>query len=90
MPRTAVLFIDHQVDFLDSKQGRMPVGDKGAELVLAAAQLVISCKVLSFLRCILLAIRDFIRNDHEYLIYQYVKEIIWADKQNYYLWGYRD
>lgn len=46
MQSTAVLLIDLQVDFLDSKQGRMPVGDEGAGLVIAAAQLVISGRVL--------------------------------------------
>ncbi len=46
MSRTAVLLMDLQVDFLDSRRGRMPVGDEGAARVLAASHLVLSGKVL--------------------------------------------
>lgn len=41
MTRTAVLLLDLQVDFLDSKKGRMPVGAEGAARVISAA-----CSVL--------------------------------------------
>ena len=38
MTRTAVLLMDLQIDFLNTITGRMPVGDDGANRVLAAAR----------------------------------------------------
>lgn len=46
MPRTAILLLDLQVDFLDARTGRMPVGESGAAQVVAAAQAVLSGAVL--------------------------------------------
>jgi nicotinamidase-related amidase len=46
MPRTAVLLMDLQVDFLDSQKGRMPVGDDGASRVIAGARAVLAGAVL--------------------------------------------
>ncbi|WP_308445835.1 cysteine hydrolase family protein [Chitinolyticbacter albus] len=43
---TAVLLMDLQVDFLDSMRGRMPVGDVGAERVIAAARRILGGQVL--------------------------------------------
>ena len=42
MPRTAVLLLDLQVDFLDTRRGRMPVGEEGSSRVLAAARSVLA------------------------------------------------
>ena len=46
MPRTAVLLMDLQVDFLDTQRGRMPVGEEGATRVIAAARSVLSGRAL--------------------------------------------
>ncbi len=42
MPRTAVLLLDLQVDFLDAHSGRMPVGEEGAARVMSAVRAVLS------------------------------------------------
>ncbi|MGH8819695.1 MAG: cysteine hydrolase family protein [Rhodoferax sp.] len=46
MPRTAVLLMDLQVDFLDTQKGRMPVGEEGTTRVIAAARSVLAGAVL--------------------------------------------
>ena len=43
---TAVLLVDLQRDFLDSKAGRMPVAELGAAAVLQAANEVLARRVL--------------------------------------------
>lgn len=47
MPKTAVLLMDLQQDFLDSESGRMPVERAGAEAVLKMANQVLSRSVLA-------------------------------------------
>jgi nicotinamidase-related amidase len=42
----AVLLLDLQVDFLDTQEGRMPVGDEGATRVIAAARSVLGGSAL--------------------------------------------
>ncbi|MBV8656422.1 MAG: cysteine hydrolase [Burkholderiales bacterium] len=43
---TAVLLLDLQVDFLDSKQGRMPVGERDAARIIAIAAALLSGSAL--------------------------------------------
>jgi nicotinamidase-related amidase len=47
MPQTAVLMLDLQRDFLDLKQGRMPVDEAGAQAVIRVANQVMSRRVLA-------------------------------------------
>lgn len=47
MPRTAVLLVDLQVDFLDTDRGRMPVSPDGARRVIEAANAVLAGQVLA-------------------------------------------
>ena len=47
MPKTAVLLMDLQKDFLDCEGGRMPVDALGAEAVLRVANAVLSKKILA-------------------------------------------
>jgi len=44
---TAALLIDLQVDFLDRKVGRMPVGENDASRVIAAAESVLAGRALT-------------------------------------------
>ena len=46
MPRTAVLLLDLQVDFLDEQRGKMPVDPAGAHRVIEAANAVLRGELL--------------------------------------------
>jgi nicotinamidase-related amidase len=47
MPKTAILLMDLQRDFLDREAGRMPVDERGAKAALRVANAVLSKRVLA-------------------------------------------